>query len=211
MSDDNQNSIDLDIEDSNELLFKVRIEGTDPAPAKVRLVCESSNGDISYLFNGCALNEDDLVQFNIPNMNNKLKEGNYKGRIEVLVENRYFTPVEFNINFKKTMKVVAEAVNNFVLRKPQETSVTVSALPIVVPKTPKQIPVQPQPTREVPQIKPQEVPVKKITTLPTPQQHPIKKTLSNSVNETKDNEVREEENSKDKQLKRIKSLITNIF
>lgn len=43
-------TIDLDIEESNELLFKVKVEGADPAPVKVRLVCES--GDMAYMFNG---------------------------------------------------------------------------------------------------------------------------------------------------------------
>jgi len=49
-----------------------------------------------------------------------------------LIENRYFSPVEFDINFKKTMKVVAEAVK--VPTKPVQSSITVSAVPIVVSK-----------------------------------------------------------------------------
>ena len=126
------NSIDLDIEESNELLFKIKIEGTDPSPAKVRLVCESSAGEISYMFSGQA-DQDDNISFNIPPMINKLKEGNYTGKIEVLVENRYFSPMQFEINFKKTMKVVAESLQVVKKTAPVQ-SVTVTSSPIIVVK-----------------------------------------------------------------------------
>lgn len=100
--------VDLDMEENNELLFKVKIEGADPAPARVRLVCES--GDLAYMFNGRLAGQDGLIQFNLPVMKDKLKEGIYQSRVEVLVDNRYFAPVQFQINFKKAVKVVAEAV-----------------------------------------------------------------------------------------------------
>ena len=128
-----ENNIVLDIEESNELLFKIKIEGSDPAPAKVRLVFESSNEELSYMFAGQS-DQDDNVTFTIPPMINKLKEGNYSGKIEVLVENRYFTPMQFEVNFKKTMKVVAESVQ-VVKKTYTEPSVTVSSsTPIIVVK-----------------------------------------------------------------------------
>lgn len=144
-------TIDLDTEEPNELLFKVKVEGADPAPAKVRLVCES--GDVAFMFNGRTAGPDGLIQFNLPIMKDKLKEGLYLARVEVLIENRYFAPVQFQVNFKKAVKVFAESVN-----APQHKvspGITVSAAPILKPK--QQIVVEP-PVALVPQVIDREAP-----------------------------------------------------
>jgi len=101
-------TVDLDMEESNELAFKIKGEGASNSPAKVRLVCES--GEVAYMFNGRGTSEDGVVQFILPRMKDKLGEGIYQARVEVLVENRYFSPVQFQINFKKAVKVVAESL-----------------------------------------------------------------------------------------------------
>jgi len=101
-------TIDLDVEKSNELFFKIKVEGVDQAPTKVRLVCEA--GDVSYMFKGYSTTEDGMIQFVLPALKGQLKEGTYPGRVEVLIENRYFSPLMFNINFKREMSVVVESV-----------------------------------------------------------------------------------------------------
>lgn len=141
----NNESIVLDVEEANELLFKVKVEGTDPSPAKVRLVCEGNDG-VSFMFNGKS-GQDDIVQFVIPAMDGKIKEGNYVGSIEVLVENRCFVPVRFNIDFKKTVKVMAEV---FKPALPPPQKVTVTATPIVAKRPDKVVPEQ---RREVTETK----------------------------------------------------------
>ena len=123
-------TIDLDIEESNELAFKIKVEGTANSPAKVRLVCEGS--DVSYMFNGRGTGEDGVVQFIMPQMKDKLPEGVYQAKVEVLIENRYFSPVQFQINFKKAVKVVAEAL--FLQPKIAKPEISVSAQPIIVSK-----------------------------------------------------------------------------
>jgi hypothetical protein len=125
-------SIDLDLEESNELAFKIRMEGAATSPAKVRLVCESE--DVSYMFNGYGTTEPEVVQFTLPQLVGKLAEGTYHARVEVLVENRYFTPLSFDINFKKTMKVVAEAMQ--VVQKPRAQEIKVSVAPVQVSTKP---------------------------------------------------------------------------
>ena len=136
-------TIDLDIDESNTLAFKVKIEGTEAVanPAKVRLVCEA--GDVAYMFNGVPVG-DDIVEFTLPSMKEKLKEGLYTSKVEVLVDSRYFSPVEFGINFKRPIKVVAEAVTKVITKKQPE--IRVSASPIQVVKREqsviKQIPVE---------------------------------------------------------------------
>ncbi len=145
-------TIDLDVEESNELLFKIKVEGVEQAPAKVRMVCEV--GDIAYMFTGEPMGNDGLVQFILPIMKDKLKEGTYLSRVEVLIENRYFAPVSFNANFKKSVTVVAESVQ----LQPRKSvpQVTVTATQVIKPK-PKPAPVVEQkapPTPLAPASKP---------------------------------------------------------
>jgi len=123
-------TIDLDIDESNELKFKIKLEGNVSSPAKVRLVCEDE--DFAYVFKGYGTNEMDVVQFTLPNMQNKLKEGLYNAKVEVLVENRYFAPLQFQINFKKSVSVVAEVVK--MVSKPNVENIKITAAPIVTAK-----------------------------------------------------------------------------
>lgn len=129
-------TIDLDVEEPNELCFKVSVEGADPAPARVRLVCESDK--VSYMFSGRPVGSDGTVSFQLPVMKNKLEEGTYTSRIEVLVENRYFSPVQFQINFKRLMKVVAEVVSIPQRRAQPEIRVTAKAVDVVRQQKPKE-------------------------------------------------------------------------
>lgn len=128
-------TIELDIEESNELAFKIKMEGAASSPAKVRLVCEGK--DFSYMFNGYGTGEPEVVQFTIPQMSSKIQEGVYGARVEVLVENRYFAPVQFQINFKKTLSVVAEAIQ--VKPKAKHSEIKITATPVIT--TQKSAPV----------------------------------------------------------------------
>ena len=133
MDDVQTETIQLDPSESNELLFKVQIEGTEAnTPVKVRLVCESEN--MSYMFKGEATHEIDMIRFTLPPMKGKIAEGSVASRVEVLVENRYFVPVNFNIDFKQPVTVVAESVKVVQKKKPAEIKVT--AAPVVVAKSP---------------------------------------------------------------------------
>lgn len=124
---DVREAIVVDSDENNELLFKVRIEGTDPTPAKVRLVCEDANG-VSFMFEGKSFS-DDVVQFLIPAMGKKINEGTYASKIEVVVNNRLFVPVAFDLNFKKTVNVVAEVIRPTAPASIDE-SVTITAMPL---------------------------------------------------------------------------------
>jgi hypothetical protein len=138
-------TVDLDIEESNELTFRIKMEGVGTNPVKVRLVCEDK--DVSYMFSGYGTGEDGVVQFVLPQMKNKLNEGLHQAKVEVLVDNRYFSPVQFQINFKKTMNVVAESM--FVAPKPPpRQEIKVSAQPITVRQLSKEPVNAPIPTIE---------------------------------------------------------------
>lgn len=113
-------SIEFDIDEKNSIDFKVCIEGSN-APAKIRLVCESD--DVSYVFSGESTDEENIVNFSIPKMRNRISEGLHNCKVEVFVENRYFVPIEFIAEFKKTIDVVAEQFT----RKVNTNVVSVSA------------------------------------------------------------------------------------
>lgn len=115
-------AIELDLDEDNELDFKVQIEGANNVPVKIRLVCE--NDAVSYMFNCVQTNTIDVVKFLIPAMKNKLEEGLYKSRIEVMLENKYFTPVQFDIKFKQPVKIVAESLQVSSKTPKLETKVT---------------------------------------------------------------------------------------
>jgi hypothetical protein len=152
-------TIELDREEANELLFKVKVEGLDQAPAKVRLVCEA--GDVWYMFNGHATPDEGVVQFIIPPMKDKaITEEAVLSRVEVLIENRYFAPVQFQLRFKQAVKVVAEAIRIPEKKLVPKAQVTVSA-PIVVNRK-SQVPPAPVPAPVAESAKPVvvEAPVK---------------------------------------------------
>lgn len=119
--------IEFDSEEAHSFLFKIQVEGNDIAPARVRLVCEGD--DMSYMFNGHSSGQEGIVEFTIPVMKGKITEGAKPARVEVLIDNKYFAPVQFDINFKQPIKVFAEAVNAPVLmHKKSEVKVTASPI-----------------------------------------------------------------------------------
>ena len=103
MSD--KESIELMIDERNELRFKVAISGT-AQNAIVRLVCE--NEGLNFMFDG--KQDGDEILITLPALDGKIKEGKYNARLEVMVESRYFVPLEMKLDFKKPVVVIAESV-----------------------------------------------------------------------------------------------------
>lgn len=106
--------IEIDLDESSELLFKVHVEGTEH-PARTRLVCEGN--DMGFLFLGGFTDDPGVVQFVIPSMIGKIVEGDYNAKLEVLIENRCFSPIEFKLRFKKRLSVQVEAMSHTTIRK----------------------------------------------------------------------------------------------
>lgn len=113
--------LSLKLDDNNSLELKVDIATSDPqneAP-NVRIVCEAD--DMSYTFKG-EYTDDNVVRFNIPPMKGMLAEGVYPMKVELIMGHKYFVPMEAEVEFRETVRVVAEVVQ----RKPEETKVTAS-------------------------------------------------------------------------------------
>lgn len=106
MSEDNKIALNLD--EANQLLFKMNIKGTNKSPSTVRLVFEGQ--EFAYSVSGTPADDEDVYKFDVPALYNKLDEGYYPSKVEVIVDGRYFTPVEFNTEFKRPMTVQAESL-----------------------------------------------------------------------------------------------------
>ena len=99
-------TIDLMIDEENELTFQVQIEGTRPGKAKCRLMLESKN--MMLAFEGQS--SGDEVSVLLPSLDHIIKEGTYDMTLEVVVDDRFFEPLKLQGAFDKRLKVTAEAV-----------------------------------------------------------------------------------------------------
>ena len=109
-------TIDLMIDEENELTFEVQIEGSRPGTAKCRLMLESP--DMTFAFEGQSTGDE--VSVTLPPLDHVIKEGIYDMTLEVVVDDRYFEPLKLQGAFEKRLKVTAEAVT--VKAKPQVTT-----------------------------------------------------------------------------------------
>lgn len=107
--------ISLYLDHDNELRFNVSIEGTRPGTPRYRLVFEGKN--CSYSFNGMQDSPGEVI-FTIPSMKNTINEGKYHANLEVMIDDRFFTPLEFDASFEQATKVMAEAIVRPVQKKP---------------------------------------------------------------------------------------------
>ena len=99
--------IDLFLDADNELVFKVKVEGTRPGKSSCRLIVEGN--DIDYMFKGDFISQDE-VSIVIPPLSKMIKEGKYSTKLEVLVDDRIFVPLTMDANFEKSVTVQAESV-----------------------------------------------------------------------------------------------------
>jgi len=102
-------TIDLDLEETNELSFKLRIEGETSGAVIARLYCESPDG-VMHAFLGNFQGDPGTVSFKLAGTNRFLNEGLHPAWVEVVVENKQFVPAKFNINFKKEISVQFESL-----------------------------------------------------------------------------------------------------
>ena len=99
-------TIELMIDEENELTFQVQVEGTRPGTAKCRLMLESKN--MMLAFEGQSTGDE--VAVTLPPLDHIIKEGTYDMTLEVVVDDRFFEPLKLQGAFEKRLKVTAEAV-----------------------------------------------------------------------------------------------------
>lgn len=98
--------VELMLDERNELIFKLSIMGASVEKVKTRFVCETP--EVTYSFNG--QHDYDTMTVSIPPMAKSITEGTYVGKLEVIVDGRLITPLEFPVIYKKQTAVIAEVV-----------------------------------------------------------------------------------------------------
>ena len=137
----------LEIGKANEITFKVAINGTSATP-QVRLVIETPDAELGF---NC--NQGDDYWFSQVFIPEDTKAGDYTMRVEVVINNRLFTPVKKTVTIANSIKITTE---NVTLPTPTQTPDQTSkwedeggALPAVkeLPKpiSPEKISVTPDP------------------------------------------------------------------
>jgi len=132
--------VDLMLDEDNELRFKVNITSSRPGESSCRLMIES--GGVQYGFKGSATTDGE-ISVTIPPLKNILNEGIYETKLEVIVDDKLFVPLEMKINLEKSVAVTAEAV----IRTPKKQKVEASAVLVEAPrvlKNPKYHKQQPE-------------------------------------------------------------------
>ena len=121
-------AIDLLLDEENELSFQLNIEGTQPGQAVCRLAID--NSDIGLLFEGRGSRSGEISVI-LPPLGHVLKEGEYDMTLEVIVDDKFFTPLTVKGNFEKSVSVTAESI----VRSAPRKKTTVTARPIVENKS----------------------------------------------------------------------------
>lgn len=116
--------IQIHLDEDNELRFGVAVEGAESGNVTCRMVLESRDSAMGIIFPGRAASNGE-VRVLVPSLKAFLNEGIYPMKLEVLVDDRVFTPLSMDVELKQSVKVTAEAR---VHRKKKGTSVTASVI-----------------------------------------------------------------------------------
>jgi len=129
----------LFLDDENEVRFSLEIEGAAPTDVHASMILEGKKG-YSLSFPGTPVDGGE-VEVVVPPLKSILSEGTYKARLEVVVDDRLFVPLELTTTLKNSVKVEA-AVK--VRRRSKAPRVAASVLS-ETPKVQKRTATKPQP------------------------------------------------------------------
>jgi len=108
-------AIDLHLDEDNELTFRVSLEGTDQADLRYQFVLEGDR--VEYGFPG-SIDKSGEITVIVPPMKRALNEGAFSSRLEVIVDDRIFTPLRMISQLKASVKIQAESVARPVMTEP---------------------------------------------------------------------------------------------
>lgn len=95
---------DIYLDTENELKFTVAIEGAHEANVRSQFILEGPKG-INLCFEGRPNGSE--IAVDVPSLKGMLREGLYNTRLEVIVDDRVFTPLQMQANLKPAIKVEA--------------------------------------------------------------------------------------------------------
>lgn len=110
------NELKLNIIEENEINFQLKIEGTDLIvdKPKIRFTITEDLSENGWIFDSKITTNNDIL-IKIPKMKNIVIENKkYKGKLEIIFDNNYFTPTEVDIKFFQPIKIesILLPVNN---------------------------------------------------------------------------------------------------
>ena len=136
------------LDTDNELAFSLEIDGAEDSSVKSQFIIEGPRG-INLSFEGQTQSGEVLVE--VPSLKGMVKEGVYDTRLEVIVDDRIFTPLEMRTSIKPSIKIEA-AVK--VARKTTSPVVTASVLnsknnkPVIESRKKNKTTATPKPVRK---------------------------------------------------------------
>jgi hypothetical protein len=108
-------AIDLHLDEDNELTFRVSLEGTDQADLRYQFILEGDR--VEYSFPG-SIDKSGEITVIVPPMKRALNEGAFSSRLEVIVDDRIFTPLRMISQLKASVKIQAESVARPMMPQP---------------------------------------------------------------------------------------------
>lgn len=117
-------SIQLRLGEANEITFSVNVKASRNVRPVYRFICEGR--DMSYSVDGSAADGGE-VSFVLPPLQEGQVADETRGRLEVIIEDRLYIPMQVGISFERPTSVVAETVTVRSGRQVQEESVSVTA------------------------------------------------------------------------------------
>lgn len=131
---------DIYLDTDNSLAFSVDIAGAAGSSVRSQFVMEGPNG-INFCFKGRS--EGKEIHVEIPTLKNMISEGKYNTRLEVIIDDRVFVPLELKTELRRTVTVEA-AVKTINRSQPIVTAAVINR-PKIVEQT-AAVPVEPEPT-----------------------------------------------------------------
>ena len=92
------------LDTDNELAFSLEIDGAEDSTVRSQFVIEGPRG-INLAFSGEATSGEVIV--GVPSLSGIVKEGVYDTRLEVIVDDRLFVPLEMRASIRPSVKVEA--------------------------------------------------------------------------------------------------------
>jgi hypothetical protein len=100
--------MELILNDNNEVNFEFSVEGSNTNIKDIRLLFEFPQCNMSFK----GEYKDGRVGFAIPNLSNFIQEGSYKYKMEVIIDEHYYIPVDGSAMFKKPVQFTSKLVSD---------------------------------------------------------------------------------------------------
>ena len=123
-------------DEPQELVFDIKIEGSKEEPSDVRFVIEAQTVDgreVQDVFSIIcrAVRENDAIKVYIPRLLNLFRAGSYKARLEVVLENRLFIPLNEEIMIEEPISVKIPKESSAVVETIEKPEITITLTNVI--------------------------------------------------------------------------------